>query len=75
MDEKLKIFIVEDERIVAEDINYYLQQMGYVVAGIAGSGRKALSQIEVQKPDLVLMDVVLRGQMSGINTAEQIHTF
>ena len=66
---EVSIFIVEDEFIVAEDIRQILNDLGYAVAGTAGSGEDALSAIEKTHPDLVLMDIHLAGTMDGIDTA------
>jgi PAS domain S-box-containing protein len=63
------ILIVEDERIVAEDIKDTLQEIGYGVCGVCASGRDALQQIAEHRPDLVLMDIVLKGELNGIETA------
>ena len=71
---KAKILIVEDERIVAEDIRRSLQSMGYSVSTIASSGEEALKKAEENKTDLVLMDIILRGEMDGIDAAERIHS-
>jgi PAS domain S-box-containing protein len=70
--EKKKILIVEDERIVAEDIKIKLEYVGYAVAGIASSGEESLKKTEKLQPDLVLMDIVLEGKMDGIEAAAQI---
>ena len=70
--EKKKILIVEDERIVTEDIRTKLEYVGYVVAGIASSGEESLKKTEKLQPDLVLMDIVLEGKMDGIEAASQI---
>ncbi len=74
MDKQLQILIVEDERIVAEDISQHLMNMGYVITGLVASGREALEHAEKQKPDLVLMDIVLKEKMNGIETAAQIRS-
>ena len=67
------IMIVEDERIVAEDIRITLEEKGYSVCGIASAGDEALRKIDPQhRPDLVLMDIKLKGQMDGIETAARI---
>ena len=66
------ILIVEDERIVAEDIKSTLLELGYGVCGIAPSGQKALATIERRDPDLVLMDIVLQGELNGIETTEKL---
>jgi|GEM_PF-5479961 len=71
-----KIFIVEDEKVVAVDIKNTLLHLGYAVCGIALSGEDALKQIKETQPALVLMDIVLTGDMDGIETAEHIrHRF
>ena len=71
---KAKILIVEDERIVAEDIRSSLLKMGYAVSAIASSGVRAISKAEELKPDLVLMDIVLEGEMNGIDAADRIRS-
>jgi PAS domain S-box-containing protein len=68
-----RIFIVEDEGIVAADLESILNSLGYQVVGIASSGEEAVPKIEAAMPDLVLMDIRLKGHMDGIDTAEQIH--
>jgi CheY-like chemotaxis protein len=65
------IFVVEDEVIIADDIKSYLQKFGYKVPAIATSGEEALKRVRDVRPDLVLMDIVLRGEMDGIETAEK----
>ncbi len=71
---KAKILIVEDQVIIARDLQWRLQNMGFNVPAIAGSGEGALNKVKEIKPDLVLMDVVLLGKMDGIETAEQIRS-
>ncbi|WAC06100.1 MAG: response regulator [Methanoregula sp.] len=71
---KPAIFIVEDERIVAEDIGETLKKLGYLISGIAVSGEAALENIRETLPDLVLMDIHLAGDMDGIEAAGQIRT-
>ena len=68
-----RILVVEDERIVAEDIKRSLQNLGYTILDVVSSGEDAIQKIEVETPDLVLMDIVLKGNMDGIETAEKIH--
>ena len=70
--DKARILIVEDERIVAEDIQISLAKLGYSVAGIAASGEEAVEKAEELCPDLVLMDIKLKGDMDGVEAAEQI---
>jgi PAS domain S-box-containing protein len=66
------ILVVEDERIVALDISNRLKALGYGVSGVAVSGDQALSMAEARRPDLVLMDIQLMGEMDGIAVAEKI---
>jgi CheY-like chemotaxis protein len=69
-----RILIVEDERVVAEDLSRTLVSLGYEIAGIAGSGEDAITFAEREKPDLILMDIMLSGKMDGISAAERIQT-
>ncbi|OHB47288.1 MAG: two-component system response regulator [Planctomycetes bacterium GWF2_40_8] len=71
---KAKIMIVEDEWITAEDIKMRLQALGYTVSSPASTGKEAIQKAKEDKPDLVLMDIVLKGEMDGIEAASQIHT-
>jgi PAS domain S-box-containing protein len=64
------ILITEDETITAMDIKEKLESYGYAVAGIASSGRDALNLAGHEKPDLILMDIVIQGDMDGILTAK-----
>lgn len=71
-----QILIVEDENIVAKYVEHLLMRSGYMVSGIASSGEEALKKIAETRPDLVLMDIVLKGEIDGITAAEQIrHQF
>lgn len=67
-----RILIVEDESIVAMDIQQSLAGMGYTVAGVVAFGEEAVEQAGALKPDLILMDVMLKGAMDGIEAAERI---
>jgi putative nucleotidyltransferase with HDIG domain len=69
---KKKILIVEDERIIAEDIRKCVLNCDYDVIGIVPTGQDTLLKIEEQKPDLILMDIMLEGKLDGIETAEKI---
>jgi diguanylate cyclase (GGDEF)-like protein len=71
---KMKILVVEDESIIAMDIAATLKQLGYEVMAIVPSGEQAISKVEEDKPDLVLMDITLKGGMDGIETAEQMRS-
>jgi PAS domain S-box-containing protein len=68
-----RVFIVEDEVIVANDISETLKSRGYHIAGTARSGEIAIEKVAETKPDLVLMDIHLAGKMDGVQTAEEIH--
>ena len=72
--DNLSILIVEDQAIVAMDMQMTLRTMGYQVAGIARSGAEALAQIEATRPDVVLMDIQLDGQLDGIETTNLIRS-
>jgi signal transduction histidine kinase len=67
-----KILIVEDEGIVAFNLQQRLQQMGYQVTGLAESGSEGLSLVSSQRPDLVLMDIHIKGEMDGIELARML---
>ncbi len=67
-----KILIVEDEAIVALELEYRLKAMGYRVCGKVPSGEKAILLAKETNPNLVLMDINLSGKMNGIETADVI---
>ena len=67
-----KILVVEDERITAEDIKSGLESAGYQVPALVSSGKDAIEKAGELKPDLVLMDIKLKGKMDGIAAAGQI---
>jgi DNA-binding LytR/AlgR family response regulator len=69
---KTNILIVEDESIVAKDIQMILRKLGYNVVAICSNGEDALRAVEEHTPELILMDIMLKGEMSGIQTAEQV---
>ncbi len=66
------VLIVEDENIVAMDIKQSLVSLGYNVLAIASTGQDALAKTAAQKPDIVLMDVMLKGDIDGVETAERM---
>jgi len=68
-----RIFIVEDEVIVASDIAETLKSLGYSIAGTTRSGENAMVKVPETKPDLVIMDIHLMGKLDGIQTAEELH--
>src|SRR6185295_4388763 len=67
-----RIMIVEDERITAEDIHDILAHLGYAVTAVVSSGEDAIREAGRTKPDLVMMDIRIQGEMDGIETARQI---
>jgi len=69
---KKNILVIEDEAIVSKDIQQSLKKLGYNIVGSASTGEKAVILALETKPDLVLMDIMLKGDMSGIDAAEQI---
>ncbi len=71
---KRNILIVEDEIIIARDIENILIGMGYHITGIADSGDKAINIINDEIPDLVLMDIIIKGNKDGIELASLIQT-
>jgi PAS domain S-box-containing protein len=66
------IMVVEDELIVAEDLTHWLAGLGYGVGARAANGQEAVQRCEATRPDLVLMDILLPGDMDGIQAAEVI---
>ena len=70
----IKILVVEDEIIVAEDIAGRLKKLGYSVTATVASGEEALEKVAENQPDLVLMDIVLKGEMDGVTAAEKIRS-
>lgn len=67
-----RILVVEDESIVALDIQDRLESLGYEVPATVASGEKAIDQANLLRPDLVLMDIQLQGRMDGVEAADQI---
>ncbi len=68
----LRILIVEDEMIIATKISLNLTQLGYEVAGIIPRGEEAIAQCKVTPPDLLLLDINLKGTIDGVETAIQL---
>ena len=69
---KSRIFIIEDDAIEAMDIKINLESMGYEVTGVAGSGEEALQKLSENKPDIVLVDIIIKGSMNGVELAQKI---
>jgi DNA-binding NarL/FixJ family response regulator len=70
-----RIFIVEDELIVVEELRARLTNSNYDVIGTADSGTSAIEQVKTLKPDLLLMDVRVKGELNGIETAIVIQSY
>ncbi len=68
--EKVKILIVEDTSLIAFGLQHNLEKFGYEITGIAASGEEALQMVTQNVPDLILMDIVLAGEIDGIETVE-----
>ncbi|TVR39318.1 MAG: DNA-binding response regulator [Cryomorphaceae bacterium] len=69
---KTNVLVVEDESIVSKDIQQSLKKLGYNVVGAASTGEKAIELARENMPDIVLMDIMLKGDMNGIEAADQI---
>ena len=69
---KTSVLVVEDESIVAKDIQNSLKKLGYVVPSVENTGEDAIDAAGQYRPDLILMDIMLKGDISGIEAAEQI---
>ncbi|NCC73843.1 MAG: response regulator, partial [Sphingobacteriia bacterium] len=68
----LKILVVEDEVIVATDIEETLLSLDYQVQKTVATGKAAIEEVERSLPDIILMDIMLKGQMTGIEAARII---
>lgn len=71
---KKQILVVEDEQIVADDLKTILHKLGYAVAATAFSGKNAIKKAKEKRPDLALVDIVLKGEMDGIEVASILRT-
>jgi CheY-like chemotaxis protein len=70
--ERYKVLVVEDERVVAKDLALTLEGMGYEVVGSAASRDEALAICAKTLPDIVLMDIRIKGPIDGIDTANEL---
>lgn len=68
-----KIFVVEDDALIAALLKLYIEEMGYQFSGKADNAEAALEQIRQSQPDLVLMDIHLNGAMDGVEAAAQLY--
>lgn len=69
----LRIAIVEDEMIIAGDMQDMLEELGYQVCAIAGSYEEAMRVVQTEKPDLLLLDIILKGNKNGIALAHNLN--
>ncbi|NJD55140.1 MAG: response regulator, partial [Nitrospirae bacterium] len=70
--DKNKILIVEDEAIIARDLQKRLENQGYIVTSAVATGEDAIQRAGAESPNLILMDIVLLGDLDGIDAAGQI---
>lgn len=69
----IKILVVEDEAIIAMDIQSILKKMGYIDSEVVFSGEESIEKVAARRPHLVLMDIKLKGNMDGIQAAKHIY--
>ncbi|GMQ30165.1 LytR/AlgR family response regulator transcription factor [Algoriphagus confluentis] len=72
MSEKTRILIVEDDMIIAANISLQLSKLGYEVTGIESRGEDAINHALQNRPDIILMDIQLKGGINGIDAAKEI---
>jgi PAS domain S-box-containing protein len=73
MSSRPAVLIVEDELIVAQNVERYLVRLGYLVIGICSSSFELHQILETERPDVVLMDIRLEGDTDGVALAEYLH--
>ena len=72
MDSLVKILVVEDEMLIGAKISMQLTNLGYEITGVVPRGEEAILHVQENKPDIVLIDIHLRGEIDGIETALSI---
>ena len=75
MDTLIKILVVEDEMIIGAKISMQLTSLGYDVTGILPRGEEAILHVANNRPDIVLLDINLKGKLDGIETADQLQQY
>ena len=75
MNSPAKILIVEDEMIIGANISLQLSKLGYEVTGIVSRGEAAIAHVKQNCPDIVLMDIQLKGDLDGIDTIKKIYQY
>ena len=73
MKQPKRILVVEDEGVVAQFVSDFLKSKGYEVIGTANTGEGAVRMAIEERPDLIVMDIRLKGRMDGIQSVEKIH--
>ena len=74
MSDKVRVLVVEDDMIIAANISLQLTKLGYEITGIETRGEEAIVHAQENRPDIILMDVNLKGELDGIETASIIHS-
>lgn len=67
------VLVVDDEFIIANSLSMQIEEMGYFVCGVAATAREAVELAQIHRPDIVLMDVRLKGEEDGVDAALAIH--
>ena len=73
--QKAKMLVIEDDSIMGMEMKEVLEGFGYEVSDIVSSGEAAIKAVKLYRPDLVLMDIRLKGDMSGIEAARKMRAF
>lgn len=73
LENSVKILVVEDEAIIAMDLQSMLSRMGYVDSEVVFSGEESIERVAARRPHLVLMDIKLKGSIDGIQAAKHIY--
>lgn len=69
---KINVLVVEDESIVSKDIQHSLKKLGYNIVGSSATAQKAIELAKTERPDIILMDIMLKGEKNGIDAADEI---
>lgn len=75
MNTQVKVLVVEDEMIIGAKISMYLTDLGYEVTGIIPRGEEVMFHLKENTPDIILMDINLKGNLDGIETAMLIQKY
>ena len=70
---KKKILIVEDDKMLCAIFEMFIMQLNYELIGISQTGNEAIELCKLNKPDVILMDIHLEGDINGIETSKKIH--